>query len=100
MELTLLSERVKAEEAERLGFVSKVVPLADLDAVADKIAEQIARSARGSMAGAKRLIGTSLSNTLSEQLNAEAESFSSCAAKDDFAEGIRAFIEKRPARFS
>ena len=51
------------------------------------------------MAGAKRLIGTSLSNTMSEQLNAEADSFSSCAAKDDFAEGIRAFIEKLHAKF-
>ena len=100
MELTLLSERVKADEAERLGLVSKVVPLADIDAVVDKIAQQIARSARGSMTGAKRLISTSLSNTMSEQLNAEADSFSSCAAKDDFAEGIRAFIEKRHAKFS
>ena len=99
MELTLLSERIKADEAERLGFVNKVVPLAELDATVDKIAQQIARGARGSMAGAKRLIGTSLSNTMSEQLNAEADSFSSCAAKDDFAEGIRAFIEKRHAKF-
>lgn len=99
MELTLLSERIKADEAQRLGFVNKVVPLAELDAAVDKIAQQIARSARGSMAGAKRLISTSLSHTMSEQLNAEAESFSTCASKDDFVEGIRAFIEKRPARF-
>ena len=100
MELTLLSERIQADEAERLGFVNKVVQLADLDAVVDQIAQQIARSARGSMAGAKRLINSSLSNTLSEQLNAEADSFSACAAKDDFAEGIRSFIEKRTAKFS
>ena len=100
MELTLLSERIKADEAERLGLVNKVVPTADLDAVVEKIAQQISRSARGSMAGAKRLITTSLSSSMSEQLNAEAESFSSCAAKDDFAEGIRAFIEKRHAKFS
>lgn len=99
MELTLLSERIKADEAQRLGFVNKVVPLAELDAAVDKIAQQIARSARGSMAGAKRLISTSLSRTMSEQLNAEAESFSSCAAKEDFAEGIRAFVEKRHAKF-
>lgn len=100
MELTLLSERIKADEALRLGFVNKVVPLADLDATVDKIAEQIARSARGSMSGAKRLVSTSLSRTMSEQLNAEAESFSSCASKPDFVEGIQAFIEKRPAKFS
>jgi len=99
MELTLLSERIKAEDAARLGFVNKVVAGAELDASVDKIAQQIARSARGSMAGIKRLVNTSMSNTLSAQLNAEAESFSSCASKNDFAEGIRAFIEKRPAKF-
>ena len=100
MELTLLSERIKADEAMRLGFVNKVVPLAELDATVDKIAQQIARSARGSMNGAKRLISTSLSRTMSEQLNAEAESFSTCASKPDFVEGINAFIEKRHANFS
>ncbi len=100
MELTLLSERIKADEAVRLGLVNKVVPLADLDATVDKIAAQIAASARGSMSGIKRLVSTSLSRTLSEQLNAEAESFSSCASKPDFVEGITAFIEKRPAQFA
>lgn len=100
MELTLLSERIKADEAQRLGFVNRVVARSDLDATVDKIAAQIASSARGSMSGAKRLINTSLTHTLSEQLNAEAESFSSCAAKPDFVEGISAFIEKRPAQFS
>ncbi len=100
MELTLLSERIKADEAQRLGFVNTVVPRDELDAVVDRIAAQIAGSARGAMAGAKRLINTSLSHTMSEHLNAEAESFSSCAAKEDFAEGIRAFIEKRAAKFA
>lgn len=95
MELTLLSERIKADEAARLGFVNTVVPLAELDASVDKTAQQIARSARGAMSRAKRLISTSLSHSMSEHLNAEAESFSTCAAHDDFAEGIRAFIEKR-----
>lgn len=99
MELTLLSERIKADEAMRLGFVNKVVPLTELEATVDKIALQIARSARGSMSGAKRLVSTSLSRTMSEQLNAEAESFSSCASKPDFVEGIKAFIDKRHAKF-
>jgi 2-(1,2-epoxy-1,2-dihydrophenyl)acetyl-CoA isomerase len=99
MELTLLSDRVNAQEAVQLGFVNRVVPLAELDAAVDKLAEKIARSARGSMSGAKRLINSSMQNSLSVQLNAEAESFSSCAATDDFAEGIKAFIEKRHAKF-
>jgi 2-(1,2-epoxy-1,2-dihydrophenyl)acetyl-CoA isomerase len=99
MELTLLSERIRADEAQRLGFVNRVVPPAQLDATVDAVAQQLARSARGAMSGAKRLINTSFAHTPCEQLNAEAESFSSCAATDDFAEGIRAFIEKRPPKF-
>jgi 2-(1,2-epoxy-1,2-dihydrophenyl)acetyl-CoA isomerase len=99
MELTLLSERIQADEAARLGLVSKVVAAAELDATVDRIAATSAGSARGAMAGAKRLLNTSLSNTLSTQLAAERESFSNCAATDDFVEGIRAFVEKRPARF-
>lgn len=99
LELVLLSERIKADEALRLSLVNKVVTGAELDATVDRIAATLAASARGSMAGAKRLLTTSLSNSLSQQLNAERDSFSNCAARDDFAEGIRAFIEKRPAKF-
>ena len=99
MELTLLSERVSAQEAATLGFVNRVVANEQLDAVVDKLAAQIARSARGSMAGAKRLLNASMQSSLAVQLDAEAESFSSCTSKQDFAEGITAFIEKRPAKF-
>ncbi len=100
MELMLLSDRITAAEALTLGMLTRVVPLAELDVTVDKLAEKIARSSRGSMAGIKRLINGSMQNSLSVQLAAEQESFSSCAGTDDFSEGIRAFIEKRHARFS
>lgn len=100
MELTLLSDRVTAAEALALGMLTRVVPLADLDSAVDKMAEKIARSSRGSMSGIKRLVNGSMQNTLSVQLDAERESFSTRAGSDDFAEGIRAFIEKRHAKFS
>ena len=100
MELTLLSDRITATEALSLGMLTRVVALADLDATVDKMAEAIARSSRGSMAGIKRLINGSMQNNLSVQLAAEQESFSRCAGSDDFSEGIRAFIDKRHAKFS
>ena len=100
MELTLLSDRITALEALSLGMLTRVVPLAELDAAVDKMAEKIARSSRGSMTGIKRLINGSMQNSLSTQLAAEQESFSSCAGTEDFSEGIRAFIEKRHAKFS
>jgi 2-(1,2-epoxy-1,2-dihydrophenyl)acetyl-CoA isomerase len=48
---------------------------------------------------AKRLLRDSLGRTLSEQLDAEAVSFGACSGTADFAEGITAFLEKRPAEF-
>jgi 2-(1,2-epoxy-1,2-dihydrophenyl)acetyl-CoA isomerase len=100
MELTLLSDRITAAEALSLGMLTRVVALAELEATVDKMAEKIARSAPGSMAGIKRLINSSMQSSLSTQLAAEQESFSSCAGTEDFSEGIRAFIEKRHAKFS
>jgi 2-(1,2-epoxy-1,2-dihydrophenyl)acetyl-CoA isomerase len=38
--------------------------------------------------------------TLAEQLRAEAQSFGACAGTEDFAEGVRAFLAKRPPKFS
>jgi 2-(1,2-epoxy-1,2-dihydrophenyl)acetyl-CoA isomerase len=49
---------------------------------------------------AKRLMRESLGRTLSGQLDAEAASFAACAATPDFAEGVAAFLEKRPPSFT
>jgi 2-(1,2-epoxy-1,2-dihydrophenyl)acetyl-CoA isomerase len=100
MELMLLSDRITAAEALALGMLNRVVPLAELDVAVDTLAEKIARSSPGSMAGIKRLINSSMQTNLSQQLAAEQESFSRCAGTEDFSEGIRAFIEKRHAKFS
>ena len=54
---------------------------------------------RVAIRNAKRLVRESLAHSLSGQLDAEAASFGACAATPDFAEGIRAFLEKRPAQF-
>lgn len=99
LELVLLSERISAGRAVTLGLVNRIVAPDELDATVDAVAQQIAASAAHAMAGAKRLLTTSLGKTMSEQLAAEAESFALCASKDDFAEGIRAFIEKRTPKF-
>lgn len=97
--MLLLSERFDASEALRLGLVNRVVPAAELEAAVTTLAKSLADGPRMALVNAKRLARASLDRSLSEQLQAEAVSFAGCAATTDFAEGIRAFLEKRPARF-
>jgi 2-(1,2-epoxy-1,2-dihydrophenyl)acetyl-CoA isomerase len=99
MEILLLSERFDAGEALRLGLVNRVVAAEMLDAEVDAIVRGLAAAPVLATRNAKRLVRDSLTRTLSEQLQAEAVSFGQCTATADFAEGITAFVEKRPARF-
>ncbi len=47
----------------------------------------------------RRLMRRSFESDLAAQLDAEREAFAECAASDDFAEGVGAFLERRPADF-
>lgn len=99
MEIVLLSERFNAAEALRLGLVNRVVTAEALDVEVEAFVRALATAPVLAVRNAKRLLRDSLAHTLSEQLHAEAVSFGQCTATADFAEGITAFIEKRPARF-
>ena len=99
LEIMLLAERFDAGEALRLGIVNRVVPVDALDAAVREWAQSIARGPRLALRNTKRLVRAAPQRTLSEQLNAEAESFLACVADDAFVEGVRAFLAKRPADF-
>jgi 2-(1,2-epoxy-1,2-dihydrophenyl)acetyl-CoA isomerase len=99
LEIHLLSERFDAREAQRIGLVNRVVDGAALDTTVREFAESIASGPAVALRNVKRLLRESLDHSLSRQLRAEAESFGQCAATSDFAEGIRAFFEKRPSHF-
>lgn len=98
-EIALLGERFNAETAQRLGLVNWVVPAEDLEAETAKLAARLAGGPGHALGQTKALLNASFGNTLEAQLALEAESFASCAATQDFAEGVTAFIEKRPANF-
>jgi 2-(1,2-epoxy-1,2-dihydrophenyl)acetyl-CoA isomerase len=99
MEIALLGDRFDAATALRLGLVNSVVPAAELDDRVAALAARLARGPRAAYAATKRLLNQSAGSALDAQLQAEAEHFVACAATADFAEGVAAFLGKRPAGF-
>ena len=100
MELALLGERFGAREAERLGIVNRVVSPHRLEEETEALARRLAAGPARAYANTKRLLGASGHASLEEQLQAEGEMFADCAASEDFAEGVRAFVEKRRPTFT
>jgi 2-(1,2-epoxy-1,2-dihydrophenyl)acetyl-CoA isomerase len=99
LEILLLAERFDAAEALRLGLVNRVVDADDLSSAVSELARALAEGPALALSNTKRLVRASLERTLSQQLDAEAQSFAACAGSDDFVEGLRAFLAKRPPRF-
>jgi 2-(1,2-epoxy-1,2-dihydrophenyl)acetyl-CoA isomerase len=99
MEIVLMNERFQAPQALAWGLVNRVVPLAELDATVAALATALCKAPPLAVRNAKRLLRESSGRSLPQQLDAEAASFAACAATADFAEGIAAFLGKRPAKF-
>jgi 2-(1,2-epoxy-1,2-dihydrophenyl)acetyl-CoA isomerase len=99
MEIALLGDRFDAATALHLGLINTVVPAAELDGRTTALAARLARGPAAALAATKRLLNQSGGSTIETQLQAEAENFAACAATPDFAEGVAAFIAKRPAQF-
>ena len=99
MEIALLGERFDATTAERLGLINRVVAAASLEAETMKLAAQLAAGPTAVYGRTKALLNGSLANSLESQLQREAEAFAQSAAEPDFAEGLRAFTEKRKPVF-
>jgi 2-(1,2-epoxy-1,2-dihydrophenyl)acetyl-CoA isomerase len=100
MEIALLGDRFDAATALRLGLVNEVAPAAELGRRSLALAARLARGPAAAYAATKRLLNQSSSATIAEQLQSEAENFALCAATDNFAEGVAAFLEKRPPDFA
>ena len=100
MELALLGERFGAQEALRLGLVNRVVPVAMLAEETDRLAQRIASGPAKAYGYIKKLFDSSLGNSFESQLQAEGVAVADCMASNDLVEGVTAFVEKRPPRFT
>src|SRR5437870_2333560 len=99
MDLVLTGRMMDAAEAERSGLVARVVPAASLLDEAMKIAETIGSLSLPSVQTAKEAINRAFESSLAEGLLFERRVFHALFATQDQKEGMKAFIEKRPARF-
>ena len=99
-EIGLLAERVSAEQALAWGLVNRVVPDAELRDAAGALAARFAAGPPGSYASTKRTLNAACYPNLRAVLDLEAELQQERAESADFLEGVRAFLEKRPAQFT
>jgi len=88
-----------AEEAERSGLVSRLVPLESLLDEAMQAAVQISEKSSSVVSLAKSSVNAALNSTLDEGLRQERQAFLSLFGTDDQKEGMRAFIDKRAPDF-
>jgi 2-(1,2-epoxy-1,2-dihydrophenyl)acetyl-CoA isomerase len=99
-ELALFGEWVDAHEAERMGLVTRVVPEAELAEFALGRARTLAGNAPVAMSLIKQSLNRSFDLSMADALEGEANAQAICTATNDFAEGMTAFVEKRPPRFT
>ncbi len=99
MDMCLTGRLMDAQEAERAGLVSRIVPAADLIAEALKTAQTIATMSLPAVMMAKECVDRAYETTLSEGIRFERRVFYATFATPDQKEGMQAFIDKRPPSF-
>jgi 2-(1,2-epoxy-1,2-dihydrophenyl)acetyl-CoA isomerase len=99
-ELVFTGDIFDAAEAARIGLVNRVVPVAELRAVTWALAEKIAGGPPAVQRMAKHMLNRATTSDLAAALDLEAYSQGLAIAGDDHQEGLAAFFDKRPPRFS
>jgi enoyl-CoA hydratase len=99
LELLLTGRQVRAEEAKQIGLVNHVVPKDQLQAFGLELARQIAAKAPLAVRYTKRLVHRGQDLDLDNACALETQAFGLLCATEDKREGMRAFLEKRPAAF-
>ena len=99
MEMCLTGRMMDAEEAERAGLVSRIVPAGELVDEAVKVAQKIAGFSMPSVLMTKESVNRAFETTMAEGVRFERRLFHSLFATEDKSEGMTAFIEKREGQW-
>jgi len=100
LELIMTGETIKANDAESLGLVSKVVPAAELDKTVEELAHRLASGPTKALGLSKRIVNRVSNLDLADALEYEAIHQDIAGQTRDHLEAVRAFLEKRQAKFS
>lgn len=100
LRLLFTGDELTAEQARDLGYVEEVTEPERLHAAAHELATRVAATSPFAIARTKRLVYDGASSDLTEHLGATRRAMAECFASEDHAEGVAAFLERRPARFS
>ena len=100
LELSLLGAPVDAVRAQQVGIVTRVVPAAELDAEADKLATQLANAAPLALRGILDATNVGGECAIEEGLQYETAQFGLMFSTDDMREGTQAFLERRKPAFA
>lgn len=98
-ELIFTGEIIRAEEADRIGLVNRVVPMDELMPAAKELAGKIATKSAAALKLAKTAINRGMQTNLESGLKYEYELYSLSLSLEDKEEGVNAFLEKRAPKF-
>ena len=98
-DLALTNRMLDADDAHRIGIVSRVIEDDALQTEAEALVQQLADGPAGAFAATKRLLAASPTATFEDQLERESISISTRAGEPEGQEGIAAFVAKRPPKF-
>jgi len=98
-ELIMTGKVIDGREAHRIGFANRIAPAGELDAATEALAADLLACAPRAVGLAKRVLDSAAKPALASTLEQEVAAQELLASSEDFAEGARAFFERRDPEF-